>query len=760
MANNDGTRGSIVKALHAALAAAVLLAGCSGGERSGESSQATAAAACAVAPPEFTNKVWPSLESACATCHAAGRVAAGTKLVFTTGAGSELPNYNILRDFVANTGDLVLNKSIGLPSHGGGKPFVDANSQSYKDLAALMPTLRAPCAPAGSQVQASGFWSGVTLADDAKALASAAVLFAGRNPTAEEYAAVRSGGATALRQTIRSYMQGPAFDRFLEEAGMTHFLTRRVVTRDNNRGLVATDFPMLANLSGTDATRFDSSLRREPIELMKFIVKSDRPWTEMVAGNYTVVNGVLAQYLGAQVDGTFTNPADDNEWLTARVPSRLGGTREHAGVLSTHAWLDSFPTTATNRNRHRVYVLAKQFLGTDVNALAVRPIDDGGNFRVPVMENPACAACHDTIDPIAAGFQNWAENNRYLPFKSAAGKDIALPRSYRSNNYPKDAAGQSYYREGDNWFRDEKAPGYGSTPMPGGVTGNATALQWLGQQVASDARFAIGAVHFWYEAVFGREPLKSPLENNSPEAAAQLAAYNAQHQEFLEIAARFRAGGYRVKDLLADLVTSRWFRAERASGLSASRAAELADVGSLNLLTPTQLNVKLAGLVGQPWTEFNNPYAGLALNYGDFNAIDRISRAKSYTMMQAVTIDRLAATRSCALTQADFAKPAATRLLFPNVTLNDTPATPAGRDAIVANVRHLHRWLWKEDAPATDAEVQRTVKLFEDVWADRATPPARSVACAYNNTNDPNYTGRAWAAVLAYMIGDPKFLYE
>ncbi len=760
MANSDSTCGSIVTTVRAALAAALLLAGCSGDERSSESSQATAASACAVAPPEFTNKVWPSLESACATCHAAGRVAAGTKLVFTTGAGSELPNYNILRDFVANTGDLLLSKSIGLPSHGGGRPFVDANSQAYKDLAALMPTLRAPCTPSGSQVQPSGFWSGVTLADDAKTLASAAVLFAGRNPTAEEYAAVRSGGATALRQTIRGYMQGPAFDRFLEEAGMTHFLTRRVVTRNNNRGLVATDFPMLANLAGNDAIRFDNSLRREPIELMKFIVKNDRPWTEMVSGNYTVVNGVLAQYLGAQVDGAFANPADDNEWRTARLPSILGGTREHAGVLSTHAWLDSFPTTPTNRNRHRVYILAKQFLGTDLNALGVRPIDDGGNFRVPVMENPACAACHDTIDPIAAGFQNWAANNRYLPFKSAAGKDIALPASYRSNNYPRDAAGQPYYREGDNWFRDQKTPGYGSTPMPGGVTGNATALQWLGQQVAADARFAIGAVHFWYEAVFGREPLKAPLDNNSPEAAAQRAAYNAQHQEFLEIAARFRAGGYRVKDLLADLVTSRWFRAERASGLNASRAAELADVGSLNLLTPTQLNLKLEGLVGQPWVEFNNPYAGLALNYGDFNAIDRVSRAKSYTMMQAVTIDRLAATRSCALTQADFAKPAATRLLFPNVTLNDTPATPAGRDAIVANVRHLHKWLWKEDAPATDAEVQRTVKLFEDVWADRATPPVRSVACAYNNTNDPNYTGRAWAAVLAYMIGDPKFLYE
>jgi len=76
---------------------------------------------------------------------------------------------------------------------------------------------------------------------------------------------------------------------------------------------------------------------------------------------------------------------------------------------------------------------------------------------------------------MAAGFQNWAANNRFLPFKSAAGKAIALPTSYTSSSYPKNAAGMAFYMEGDAWFRDEKAPGYANSPMPGGVTGNNTA---------------------------------------------------------------------------------------------------------------------------------------------------------------------------------------------------------------------------------------------------------------------------------------------
>lgn len=770
MAHTDAKRGWMSATLHGSLAAVILLAGCTGDETAkNEPSQPAGANSCASAPALFTDKVWPSLEQACVACHASGRVAAGTKLVFATGAGTEVQNYNILRDFVANTGDLVLTKSIGLPTHGGGKPFVDANSQQYKDLAALLPTLRQSCAPPATPVPPAQaqFWQGVTFADDATTLARAAVLFAGRNPTGAELAAVSSGGANALRQTIRGYMQGPVFERFLFDVGDTHFLSPGVIVFGNNVGYNAADFPLAAdlinnvNLPAGVRNRFAASARREGIELMRYIVRNDRPWTEMVSGNYTVVNGIMARYLGAQVQGAFVNQDDDNEWLPATIPNaRLGTMREHAGVLSTHPWLMRFPTTATNRNRHRVYILAKQFLATDVNALAARPIDDGAQFRVPVIENPACAACHDTIDPIAAGFQNWAENNRYLPFRSAGGKDIALPASYRSNNYPKDAAGQAYYREGDNWFRDQKTPGYGASALPGGVTGNPTALQWLGQQVAADARFALGAVHFWYEGVFGRAPLKAPIDQSSPQYAAQLAAYNAQHQEFEEIAARFRAGGYKVRDLLTDLVLSRWFRAERASNLTASRAAELADIGSVNMLLPTQLNLKLAGLIGQGWADFDNPYAGLALNYGDFDGNTRITRAKSHTMMQSVTIDRLVAVRSCTFAKGDFDKPVASRLLFPNVTLADTPATAAGRDAIVANVRHLHKWLWKEDAAATDPEVQRTVKLFEDVWADRATAPTRPTTCVYNNTNDPNYTGRAWAAVLAYMIGDPKFLYE
>jgi hypothetical protein len=129
-------------------------------------------------------------------------------------------------------------------------------------------------------------------------------------------------------------------------------------------------------------------------------------------------------------------------------------------------------------------------------------------------------------------------------------------------------------------------------------------------------------------------------------------------------------------------------------------------------------------------------------------------------MAQTMIADRMMGELSCNIVMTDFNKPAASRLMFGGVTLANTPATTDGDAAIQATAKHLHKWLWKEDLAVTDAEVQRTVGLYKAVWADRATAATRPTTCSYNNTNDPNYTARSWAAVIAYMIGDSQMLFE
>lgn len=747
------------------LAVVGALSGCGGGDTGSTTSTPAptqiAAATCATPPQLFTASVWPSMSSTCVVCHRAGAVASGTRLVFAAGGSAEM-NYGVLRTFAAANGDLLMSKSIGLPTHTGGKVYGDANSQQYKDLAALLPKLKESCS---TEVLATGeFYKSVKFADDATMLQKASVLFAGRNPTAMEKSAVAGGGDAVLRQQIRAYMDGgPAFDSFLTEAGHVQFLVNGVVVFDQNRGLNAADFPMAAAVINNQnppagvRARFETAMRFEPVNTMKYIVKGDRPWTEIVAGKYTVVNGVTAPLLGAQVQGTFMNPADDNEFLPAVIPNaRLGGNREQAGVMTTHAVLDRFPTTETNRNRHRVSEMAKRFIGVYIPLLASRPLEDG-QFRVTVMDNPGCAVCHDVMDPLAAAFQNWAPNNRFRPMGAAATAH-ALPNVYLSTNYMNDAKGNEFYQMGDNWFRDSKAPGYGTVAMPSSYN-NPKAAEWLGDQMAADPRFAVGAVHFWHKALFHREPLHAPTDTTGPDAAARLAAYNAQQEEFKALAARFAAGGYKVKDLLVDLILS---KEARANGLtepvSAQRASSLAAIGNGHLLSTGRLNRKFVGLLGSAYVGFNNPFAGPGLAFGNFDGIQQKTPQVDFTTNQVTTLDGALLTNSCTWTSADFAKAPAARLLFPAVTMTDTPASQAGKDKILANVVYLHEQLWNKRVTSTDADVQRTYQLLEAVYNDRTTVPARPVTCQLNAGNDAGYMGRTWAAVVMYMVGDQDFL--
>ncbi len=128
-----------------------------------------------------------------------------------------------------------------------------------------------------------------------------------------------------------------------------------------------------------------------------------------------------------------------------------------------------------------------------------------------------------------------------------------LPNFYKSPNYMNDAKGNEYYQMGDKWFRDRKTPGYGSEIMPNAYN-NPKAAEWLGSKFAADSRFAKGAVGFFYKALFQREVLQPVLDTTGPDAAARLAAYNAQQEEFNELAAQFAADGYKVKALLYALL--------------------------------------------------------------------------------------------------------------------------------------------------------------------------------------------------------------
>lgn len=541
---------------------------------------------------------------------------------------------------------------------------------------------------------------GLQLLDHDAALRKSALVLLGRLPTEAELASVSSEGS--FRQTLRTMLDAEgALDKFVYRAAHETFLSNGAARANSGQGIRKEDFPVLESLSRNEMRVVSDTIRKEPVYLLQHIVDQDKPWTESLTADYTVLNAELAKALQAEpISGSFAEDAR----LPARI-TRLSARLEarpfpHAGVLTTNAWLSRFPTTDTNRNRHRSTMVFKQFLGVDLEALAQRPIDDSGNgdFLVPTMENSNCMVCHTVMDPVAGAFRNWGTANRYQQnFNGSRGALDSLARSYKSRNYAKDYDGKAWYHGGDQWYRDMLKPGLGDMEMPGAyglfatfnagetpqdkevvMEGATDSLQWLGRALVQDPRFAKGSVYFWYRALFKREPLTRPLDMEALDYDARLAAFNEQDALFDQMAARLVQdrgyGAWNIKDLLIDMAASPLLRANTKSASLISTS----DLGLARLLTPEELNRKLKAVTGRDWWHFqdNRVWSSrMGLFYGGFDGgrLQSNPNSKMNALMSRIP-ERMATEMSCEIVYQEFRKQAEDRKLFPLVDALHTPA--------------------------------------------------------------------------------------
>jgi len=361
---------------------------------------------------------------------------------------------------------------------------------------------------------------------------------------------------------------------------------------------------------------------------------------------------------------------------------------------------------------------------------------------------------------MAGAFQNYVPGlNRYLPYpKPSGGGFNALAQSYwidASGPYPLDENGNRYFKDGDNWYRDQLPPGYQNTPMPGGYTGYASALNWFGTKVGADTRFNLGAVYFWYEVLFGRAPLAPPANTSAADYAVQLTRFNAQNDELQAVASRTNL---LVKDLLVDLFLTRSSRATGVDASAASRASELADVGMDRVLTASQLAAKMTGVLGVSASLLEKPYVGTAATYNNFDGDVRVVRNTELTVIQFGLSEAAAVSVADSAVVTDFAKSSAQRLLLAKVDPSLLPNASAAEPALRQNLQQLCWVLWKRKVATNDPDVDQMLKLLRDVYAARASAGARPVQSLLTDANDPTYVKRSWAAVIAAMVGAPEFL--
>ena len=225
----------------------------------------------------------------------------------------------------------------------------------------------------------------VSQLDGLGTLRKASLALVGRLPTPTEIKEIVTKGEPALAPLLTEMMKETAFYDRIKEIFNDQFLTDRYLGYSSYAAglLNKTHYPNAGDawfntLPSADQTRANRAIAREPLELIAHIVQNDKPFTEIVTADYTVVNPLSAKIYNAKFKGAdvaFANPNDDTEFKPAQIVALGEKAIPQAGVLTSPVWLNRFPTTPTNRNRHRARMIFKFFLATDILRVADRPLD-------------------------------------------------------------------------------------------------------------------------------------------------------------------------------------------------------------------------------------------------------------------------------------------------------------------------------------------------------------------------------------------------
>jgi hypothetical protein len=476
-----------------------------------------------------------------------------------------------------------------------------------------------------------------------------------------------------------------------------------------------------------------------------------------VTADYTVLNGYTALAYNAP-DAAPMASYDERTFVEGSIRVTRDGatvTFPHAGILTSPMFLNRYPTSRTNRNRHRARIVLREFLATDILRVADRPIDPTKAVALanPTREDPACQTCHVIIDPIAGAFQKWDDNDyeRYLPDRE--------------------------------WHQEMFLPGFGQEQMQ--VSDYDDALQWLGQRIASDKRFPLAVVRSAIESLTGRAPLDFPED---PSGSAYV-AWQAQDALVRSVADAFVESGFNYKTVVEQIVLSPYYRAANTTVTDEAGLAQLSEFGTGTLLPPELLHRKMMSTLGFSWGIANAPslLSDFRILYGGIDSESVTERLTTPNGLMSAIMWRMANEVSCRGVSYDFAKATADRFLFPYVTVDTVPEDEFGEEvpesvgAIRQNIQYLMGRMLGEELADDSAEVDAVYGLFLDTWKEgRGRINNESVqrnltwACQYRQdlitgveipedqrlAEDGDYVIRSWMAVLTYLIADYRFLYE
>jgi hypothetical protein len=515
------------------------------------------------------------------------------------------------------------------------------------------------------------------------------------------------------------------------------------------------------------------AVAREPLELIKHVVKNDLPMTELATANYGMANPYSAVVYGltdAQRATMFdTDPSNDatefKPMLLAPTPQNAlrieSGGYPHVGVLSMPTTLVRYPSSTSNQQRTRsARVVLERML-----AIPVMKLSDFSTARLPpdadlelaTQDYPACTVCHAAIDPIAGHFQNFGSTGQYR----------TSSRGRLAEHLPE--------------------PSFLGTAL---AMGSGDPLRALGLQIAQHPRFGLGVLMPVLADLIGTEILTPPNDMLVEDYKARYLAFRIQQVEVQRLRREFVGpSGLRLKPLVKAIVKGRFFRAVSAPAdldEVTADALAIAGVGVGALLTPEQMARKIESATGLTYRSGLQPdgrdmfrsFREFRLMFGGTDWDATPQRYRDANAMSVRIAMRAGNQVACLAVPQDFAIiDPGSRRLFRNVDLDTTP--DGGGEALIRQeIRRLHRLLLDEDLPDGHPELEATYQLW--VQAREAVQAGGSrarMSCDATTSftaeetpyptathrvidGDPNFTLRPWIAVVAYLISDGRFFLQ
>lgn len=519
-------------------------------------------------------------------------------------------------------------------------------------------------------------------------LARSAITLIGSRPSLDALAEITDDPAN-LERWVDRYLEDPRF-------GLT---IRRMYNEALSLRPFLTLFAPRPPVADETFTSLNDSIQEAPLRLIEHVVTQERPFSEIVTANYTMADAKVAGVWGLEHSG------DPEQWIETRWP---GADRIHAGLLTEEYVFVRHYTTPLNAQRGRANVISKTLLCHDYLAQDIvvdSNIDlSDANVINEAVRAPACAGCHESLDPFSANF--WSYDFFALP--------AAIERYPYSHHKPENLLYRSYFTD----------------RMPGYLGAETQDLAALGAAIATDPRFYRCAVRRFF-SFFSQQPV-----DEVPREVVDL---------FLP---EFEASGYNAKALAKAIVLSDAFKSiQRPSAKNYAL-----------LMRPYAVNETVKSIDNFGW-RFNFTFAlfeelGATAQYGEADLLmdsfvgfgvlaggtdDYVVKQSrhSMTVMRALVYKNLAEAfagqivRRALDTAGD---PASSSLM-------DQPLDVTDPRIVRASLARLVGRLFSQRVDSGHENVDVLWQLYRDALAISDQP------------------ARAWSVVLSAMLQDDRFYY-